>query len=150
MEFEITLSDIESSTESESAQCSSGEYAQERFDFDEYENEGFLNDENRCLYCHQAISMMPFTINERTFCDVICAHLFNLKNHIVRMNYDKRQYDTYYKNGLLSNSALNAYRLLRNIDLPLLPITVDTEEEPEISKNKYSTAIIAYVNQSMS
>lgn len=144
MEFEISLSDY--SGENSSYQNSENE----RFEFDDYENEGFLNDENRCSYCHQSITLMPFIVNGYQFCDVICAHLNNLKLNISSFNYDKKQYDTYYKNGLLSASASSAYRILRNIDLPLLPLSIDeNDEEPELIKSKYSSTLIAYVNQSM-
>lgn len=126
------------------------EISDNRFEFDDYADEGFLNDEKRCAYCHQPIILMPFIMNDASYCDVICARLSCLDSAKI-FKYDKHQYDVYYKNELLSSSAANAYRVLRNIDIALMPITVDSrpDEGPDIIKTKYSSAIISYVNQVM-
>ena len=104
------------------------------------------NEISKCNYCGKNIALMPFTCNELCFCDVICCKLYGDDNGWKHYNYDKHTYDLYYKNQLLSSSAMVSYKILRKVDLPLLPRYNDAYvESKEIMKNKYLDSLISYI-----
>lgn len=136
---------MDDSKESNDISSISIEFSEEREDF--FETNTFLNDEKRCCFCSRTISLMPFVANGNSFCDVICARLYyDSKTPIF---YDKHQYDTYYKNGLLSTLASSTYKLLRSINLAMLPTVEETNERKDIVKNRYAALIMSYVSQVM-
>lgn len=85
-----------------------------------------------CNFCKNKISLMPFIcnfcnnenklkINDLYFCDIICAKLYSLTNNLSITKFDKQKYDEFYKNNLLTKSAMEYYSFLRKLDLNLFP-----------------------------
>lgn len=119
-----------------------------------FENSDFLGNklelENKtiCKYCGRNIYLMPFILNDLEFCDVVCGKLYGDENDWKTYKYDKKTYDLYYKNSLLSNNAIIAYKLLRKIDIFLFPVYTDKSSiNHEYRKNEYLASIVNFSNQ---
>ena len=107
-----------------------------------------VNEVNVCKYCGKAISLMPFVVNDMTFCDVVCCKLYGDENQWKSYSYNKQVYDLYYKNQLLAPTAIIAYQILRKVDIPLLPhFYEERNDSKELRKNKYLTTILTYITQ---
>lgn len=100
----------------------------------------------RCPFCGLNISLMPIDVNGLKFCDVICAKLFGDEHGWKTYNFDKVNYDKYYKNKLLSSSAVQAYQLLRKIDFVAMPKHESTDDK-ETCKHEYARLLYSYANQ---
>ena len=102
---------------------------------------------SKCEYCGKNISLMPFIVNDKHFCDVVCCKLYGDDHSWRKYQYDKHIYDLYYKNQLLSPMAMITYQLLRKIDIPYLPHyqDIDTNESMEMRKNKYINTLVSYI-----
>ena len=119
-------------------------------EFDDFFDINSISNEiNVCAYCGKTISLMQFKANDKDFCDVICAKLYGDEHGWKSYKYDKRVYDLYYKNRLLSSTAMAAYQVLRSINIAMLPTMVDVNEREskETRKNKYLNTIISYISQ---
>ncbi len=101
----------------------------------------------RCDYCNQFISLMPFTTSHCKFCDVICAKLYCNEHGIKHIQFNKQQYDEFFRNGLLTPLAMTTYTYLQKLSFELLPRTRWPESNKETYKQKYLTALSNYINQ---
>lgn len=114
---------------------------------------------NICKFCEKNIFQQPFVVNDLMFCDIICAKLYFDKNNITKFVFDKKKYDNYFKNNLISETAAEYYKILRKINFFSLPfdmsltIAQQTEQENEEKtfpieiKNKYISILLDYMNQ---
>lgn len=105
------------------------------------------NSSCKCNYCGKDILLMPFTMNDVEFCDVLCAKLYAIEHQWKEFRFDKQEYDSYCKNDLISPQANIAYKILQKIDFALLPTIVELNEDRTINKDQYSATVINYINQ---
>lgn len=120
-------------------------------DYPEYDDffgiNNIKNEIVKCEYCGEHIALMPFVGNDLYFCDVICCKLYGDENNWKSYRFDKHTYDLYYKNQLLSATAMSTYQLLRKVDLLLLPHFNNNENISKITKkNKYTSVLSTYIS----
>ena len=103
----------------------------------------------KCSYCDKFISLMPLTIGDNKFCDMICAKLYCNDHGIKSIYYNKKQYDEFYRNGLLTPLAMTTYTYLQKVPFELFPRTLNPENNHAEYKQKYLLALSNYISQMM-
>lgn len=108
-------------------------------DFNDYENDNIIN--TKCSFCSSEIEGMPVHSvgGEELFCDIACAKLFNDNRKPIEI--DKTEYDRYYEDGLLSDSAADLYCLIRYSSFKCLPRCINYSFTPQQLKKNYSFVI---------
>ena len=99
-----------------------------------------------CAYCGEVINLMPFIVGGEEFCDAFCAKLYADQHNKSIDSYNWKEYNTYYKNNLLSTQASIIYDALRKVDIKLLPKSNCIDKDPKINKVNYTNIILNYIN----
>lgn len=105
----------------------------------DFEDGGLIT--NKCSYCNEEILGMPIhsTDGEHQFCDIACAKLYN--DNVEEIEINKVEYDRYFEDGLLIDSASELYKLIRLSSFKCLPHSVRSSYSPKQSKITYSFVI---------
>ena len=108
-------------------------------DFGDYEKNSIIN--TRCSFCGSDIEGMPVHSmgGEFLFCVIVCAKLFNDNERSIEI--DKGEYDRYFEDGLLSDSASDLYCLIRFSSFKCLPRCINYKFTPLQLKRNYAFVI---------
>ena len=84
----------------------------------------------RCAFCNKKIKGMPASSIDKSllFCDIICAKLYY--DNIERFAFNRREYNSFYVNDQLSNTANEIFTHVGGIMFELLPyVYIETNDE---------------------
>ena len=84
----------------------------------------------RCAFCNKKIKGMSASSIDKSllFCDIICAKLYY--DNIERFTFNKREYNSFYVNEQLSNTANEIFAHVGGIMFELLPyVYIEVNDE---------------------
>ena len=84
----------------------------------------------RCAFCNKKIKGMPASSIDKSllFCDIICAKLYY--DNIERFTFNRREYNSFYVNEQLSNTANEIFAHVGGIMFELLPyVHIEANED---------------------
>ena len=84
----------------------------------------------RCAFCNKKIKGMPASSIDKSllFCDIICAKLYY--DNIERFTFNRREYNSFYVNDQLSNTANEIFAHVGGIMFELLPhVYIEANDE---------------------